>query len=402
MGTKEGAGFMINIHLYPSPFLNESRILREAGSLSRLALFDRIDLVGIGQEGLRCVESVQDDIRIVRLARRRSGGLIGKVAGTAGWSHAVYQRYRNEQLACINCHSVAVMPLAVMLMRSTGAKLVYDAHELETETNGLGGVRQYLTRQVERALIRHADQCIFVGRAIEQWYVRHYGLRNTTVLYNCPPRRQVKPTDYFRQTYSIAPDLPIFLYQGVIGEGRGLRMLLEAFSALAGRAALVVMGYGALADWFAGQAARHGGIHYHPAVPPDRLLEYTAAADFGLSVIEGKSLSYEYCMPNKLFEYVMARKPVLVSPTREQSEFVRTHAIGEVAADTSPAAIQEAVLRLLARDPAALQEALARTADEYCWERQEAKLEAVYDALGFRPRPARRINPRENQHDLCN
>ena len=39
---------MINIHLYPSPFLNESRILREACSLSRLALFDRIGL----REGL--------------------------------------------------------------------------------------------------------------------------------------------------------------------------------------------------------------------------------------------------------------------------------------------------------------------------------------------------------------
>lgn len=393
---------MINIHLYPSPFLNESRILREAGSLSKLALFDRIDLVGVGQEGLRCVENIQDDMRIVRLGRRRSGGLIGKVAGTGGWSHAVYQRYRKEKIACINCHSVATLPLAVMLMRSTGAKLVYDAHELETETNGLGGVRQYLTRQVERALIRHADQCIFVGRAIEQWYVRQYGLRNTTVLYNCPPRQQVKPTDHFRKAYSIAPDMPIFLYQGVIGEGRGLRLLVEAFSALAGRAVLVVMGYGVLADWFAEQVARHGGIYYHPAVPPDRLLEYTAAADFGLSVIEGTSLSYDYCMPNKLFEYVMARKPVLVSPTQEQSEFVRAHEIGEVARDTSAAAIQEAVLRLLARDPVALQDALARTGDEYCWEGQEAKLEAVYlDALGFRPGSARRLNQREDHHDLC-
>lgn len=393
---------MINIHLYPSAFQNESRILREARSLSNLALFDRIDLVGVGQEGLRGIEPVQDDVRIVRLQRRSGGGLVGKVAGTGGWSHAVYQRYRKEKLACVNCHSVAMLPLAVMLMRASGAKLVYDAHELETETNGLGGVRQYLTRQVERALIGRADHCIFVGRAIEQWYAQRYGLRNTTVLYNCPPRRHVAPTDYFRRTYSIAPHVPVFLYQGVIGEGRGLRLLVEAFSALAGRAALVVMGYGALAGWFAEEAARHAGIHYHPAVPPERLLEYTAAADFGLSVIEGTSLSYEYCMPNKLFEYVMARKPVLVSPTREQSEFVRSHAIGEVAAETSPAAIRDAVLRLLARDQAALQSALARTAEEYCWEGQESKLEAVYrNALGFRPRPAH-VNQREDRHDLCN
>ena len=53
---------MINVHLYPSAFLNESRILREADSLSRLTLFERIDLVGIGQEGLAPVEDVKNDI----------------------------------------------------------------------------------------------------------------------------------------------------------------------------------------------------------------------------------------------------------------------------------------------------------------------------------------------------
>lgn len=395
---------MINIHLYPSPFLTESRILREAGSLSRLGLFERIELVGVGQEQLPGSERVQEDIRIVRLARRGAGGsMLGKIGATGAWSRAVYERYRKQRIACINCHSVSTLPLAVMLKRATGAKLVYDAHELETETNGLRGVRKYLTKQVERALIRHADHCIFVGAAIEEWYVREYGLGNTTVLYNCPPRQEIVHTDHFRKTYAIPADKPIFLYQGVIGEGRGIRILLEAFAGLADRAHLVVMGYGLLAAWFAEQAARHASIHYHPAVPPDRLLAHTGAADFGLSVIEGSSLSYEYCMPNKLFEYVMAKRPVLVSPTREQREFVQRHAIGEVASDSSVAAIQQAVVRLLERAPAGLRSALERTRNEYCWESQEAKLEAAYlGALGFRARANHRFQQRVTKHDLCN
>ena len=65
-------------------------------------------------------------------------------------------------------------------------------------------------------------------------------------------------------------------------------------------------------------------------------------------------MSYEYCMPNKLFEYVMARKPVLVSPTLEQRNFVETHGIGEVADTLTPGAVRIAVLRLLARTPASL------------------------------------------------
>lgn len=380
---------MINIHLYPSPFLNESRILREAGSLARLGLFDRIDLIGVRQEGLPVIENVQDGIRILRIGQRDDSrsSMAGKIGGTASWSHAIFQKYRKEPIACINCHSVATLPLGAMLKRATGAKLIYDAHELETEANGLRGTRKYLAKQVERALIRHADHCIFVGSAIEEWYVREYGLGNTTVLYNCPPRQDIQQIDYFRETFAIPRNKPIFLYQGVIGEGRGIRILVEAFSGLADQAALVVMGYGPLTDWFIVQAARHENIHYHSAVPPSRLLAYTSAADYGLSVIEATSMSYEYCMPNKLFEYVMAKKPILVSPTLEQRDFVQRHGIGEVASNTSPEAVQKAALRLLDRTPASLQTALNRTREEYCWERQEAKLEAIYlEALGFRPR----------------
>lgn len=392
---------MINIHLYPSVFLNESRILREAGSLARMKLFDRIDLVGLGEDGLQPTEELQKNLRIVRLSQRWGSGLVGKVTRTAAWSRIVYRMYRDQQLGCINCHSVATLPLGVVLSRKTGASLVYDAHELETETNGLSGIRKLLTKLVERTLIRQANHCIFVGEEIEKWYVKKYGLNHTTVLYNCPPRRQTKPTDYFRQTFSIQSSVPIFLYQGFIGEGRGIRNLAEAFAGLDGRAALVVMGYGPLSDWIIEQSRRYPNIHYHPAVQPDSLLEFTAAADFGVSVIESTSLSYEYCMPNKLFEYIMANKPVLVSPTREQSKFVHSRGIGAVARDSSPAALRDAVLSLLEHDLPTLRNALARTADEYCWEGQEEKLRSVYiDSLNMRTLHGTANSPPEVQHDL--
>jgi glycosyltransferase involved in cell wall biosynthesis len=292
-----------------------------------------------------------------------------------------------EDLACINCHSVTTLPLAVMLKRATGAKLIYDPHELETEANGLHGARKLGTKQVERALIHGADHYIFVGQAIEDWYRQEYGLRNTTVLYNCPVSTEVPQSDHFRTVFGIPGDKPIFLYQGLLGKGRGLEILVKAFSEIRERAALVIMGYGPLEEWVAGQAKEFANIHFHPAVPPDQLLAYTAAADFGLSVIEATSMSYEYCMPNKLFEYVMARKPVLVSPTIEQRHFVETQGVGEAAASITPEAVRQGALRLLERGPATFAAALNRARAEFCWERQESKLEAAYlHALGFRPR----------------
>ena len=60
------------------------------------------------------------------------------------------------------------------------------------------------------------------------------------------------------------------------------------------------------------------------------LINYTAAADVGLSLIENISLSYYYALPNKLFEYIMAEVPVVVSNLPQMAEVVKEYKIGDV------------------------------------------------------------------------
>jgi len=373
---------MINIHLYPSVFLNESRVLREAETLDSLGIFDRIDLVGAGSNGLPKKEPVVGKVSILRLDQRdRLSGLVSKALFMFRWSLSVFRLYRKASVSCINCHSLSTLPVGVLLKRITGAKLVYDAHELETEASGLTGIRKYISKKVERWLIGYVDYSIFVGNLIRVWYKAAYGLVNTEVIYNCPRLREVPCSDYFHHKYGIPRELPIFIYQGVISEGRGVASMVEAFSSLKDTAVLVVMGYGPLEDWIRTKADQYDNIFYHPAVPPNELLSYTGAADYGLSIIESTALSYEYCMPNKLFEYAMARKPMVVSPTREQKEFVERQKIGVVVENTSPASIKAGVIRILSVGHQALQDALESTVREYNWEAQEARLKRIYEDL---------------------
>ena len=145
----------VNLHLYPSPMTHESRILKETDAVSSFAVFDRIFLVGTIGAGLPDTESIGKRREVVRLSRAAPAWLpafAGKVLGVAGWSMRVFRRFALEPVTCINCHSLSVLPLSVALKWRTGARLVYDTHELETETNGLGGLRKTIAKVLERLL----------------------------------------------------------------------------------------------------------------------------------------------------------------------------------------------------------------------------------------------------------
>ena len=88
-------------------------------------------------------------------------------------------------------------------------------------------------------------------------------------------------------------------------------------------------------------------------------------------------------LPNKLFEYLHAGLPMVVSDSPQMAAFVREHQLGEVASVDDPAAWAEAIRRVLA-DPARYgggskgREQLRR---EWSWEAQERVLLELYGRL---------------------
>jgi hypothetical protein len=60
----------------------------------------------------------------------------------------------------------------------------------------------------------------------------------------------------------------------------------------------------------------------------------TSSADYGLNITENTCLSRYYALPNKIFEYVMARIPIIVSNDYERGRFVKENQIGFVVENT--------------------------------------------------------------------
>lgn len=377
----------MNIHIYPSIFANESRILKIVRTLKHRAVFTQVRVLALWKEGLPRHEVLEDGVDVLRVEPLFCGsrnGTVGRLLKVVGWYFGVLWALWGMKVSCFNCHSLPVLPLSILVKWWKRCVLVYEPHELETETAGLRGKRQWLARLVERLLIGRADSVCVVNRSIADWYLAHYRLKSVSVARNVPYRSEAEPlrTGLLRKAVGLGDDAQLFLYQGLLAPGRGVDLLIKAFSALSPDKHLVFMGYGELEGRIREAAAQHANIHFMPAVPPSQVKDYTVDADVGIALIENVCLSYYLCLPNKLFEYVACGVPAVVSDFPEMARFVDEYDCGW---KTAPVAqdLRQLMQGLTAGELAAKRANTRDASRLYCWEEEEKTLLAMYQALGF-------------------
>ena len=382
----------MNVHLYPSVLKNETRILKIACSLRKHTVFNEVNLVGRYAYGLPVYEDLGNNIHLYRLAPLFVGrfeGAIGKVLRTICWYLAVLWWIRSRSVDCLNCHSLPVLPLSVLIKWCKSCKLIYDIHELETETHATRGIRKRFAKWTERILIGRADAVCVVNRSIADWYEKSYGITRPCIVYNLPYRmtEALRPTGMLRRSIGLeSTNAMLFIYQGLISPGRGIEMLIDVFAGIGGSKHLVCMGYGSLENLVLEAERAYANIHFIPAVAPDLIMKYTADADIGLSLIENTCLSYYLCAPNKLYEYAVSGLAAIVSDFPEMSGFVDTFDCGwKISPNVNTLrslfeSIDEETLNVKRQNA-------VRAGTQYCWENEEAELLRMYENLGLsRPR----------------
>lgn len=372
-----------NLHIYPSTFTNETRILKETSSIARREIFDRIDIIAIGDNHLPAREQLDECRRLWRvplIASRLGRSVAAKVIRHVEWMLRILLSLLGRSVSCVNCHSLAVLPLGVVIKLLWRARLIYDTHELETESASVSGIRKRLAKIVERGLIRYCDSVIVVGDSIAEWYRDAYGLSNVFIVRNKPElsiAHQPNERNLLKETLKLEPGDRLFLYQGILERGRGLEILLDAFEEGDPQNHLVVMGYGSWEPLVRERAERFPNIHFHSAVSPQELGKYTVCADVGLCLIEDCCLSYRYCLPNKLFEYLAAGLPTIISNLPDMARVIDNFQCGWIVEPNSESVA--AVVNGITPEVLAEKATAARSSrQEFTWEEEERTLIAVY------------------------
>ena len=363
-----------NLHITLTLFRNETRILKETTSLVRSGLVPRVYIVALHEEGLREEEEIDNARSVWRVrlkSRKWPRNLAVQLLKYIEFCVRVIWYARMRKITLITIHSLALLPLGVFLKWPCRAKLVYDAHELETETYGLCGLRQVIARHVERILIKCVDLVIVVSDGINEWYRDKYGLSNIVTVLNCPEFQEPQRTQRLHHELNIPKGKKIVIYQGGLIEGRGIEQLLKAFADCDDdKHVLVLMGYGELEPLTKEYADSHSNIYFQKAVAPEVVLQYTASADVGISYIDNPSLNDHFCLPNKLFEYIMAGLPAIVNNAPEQQRVVNENQIGIVLNELTAQSLRCALEDLDHMNSGNLSNNLKRAAELFSWDNQ--------------------------------
>ncbi len=379
--TSDHSKIRLNLHIYPSYFTNESRIMRESQAIIQLAIAEKVVLVGLWKEGLPEREEISDSISLHRLKT-----MVGK-RGNSRWSNVftllsffmvLFRLTLRIKPQVINIHSLTLLPFGVLLKLVSRSYLIYDAHELETETHASHGIRKRVAQILERFFIKFVDHTIVVSHSIETWYTHAYKLKEITTIKNIPQTTSVNKIRSTKSILGLEETSQLYIYVGLLSGGRGIELLLNAFKNLQGSSKhLLFLGYG---DLVAKVKSNLGpNIHYLSAVPPHEVLEYVAGADVGLSIIEKSCLSYYYSLPNKVFEYMAAGVPFICSDFPDvKSEFEQFGVCWFVQSEKE---MVELVSTLSSEEIKKRKSIVYQNRNNWTWNQEKKKLKGVYSSL---------------------
>jgi glycosyltransferase involved in cell wall biosynthesis len=291
-------------------------------------------------------------------------------------------------------HMLGVAARATARARAAGRRCtwVYDSHEW------VAGLSQYGSRTKriiaawadhEAEFIRRADRVITVSPPLAGALQQRYDLPALpAVVLNIPPDdASAEAVLGIREVVGLDPSVPLAVYSGGVQAARGVQTAVAALPHMpeVHLAVVAVPHTRTTAVQRLAESARSLGVadrlHLLEPVPPHEVSSFLATADVGLIPLLHYG-SHEMALTNKLFEYLHAGIPVVVSDCQAQAEFVREHGTGTVHRAEDPVDLARAVREALARND----ELRAASSDEallarYSWEGQEPTLVEVYAGL---------------------
>lgn len=203
--------------------------------------------------------------------------------------------------------------------------LIYDSHELFTEIPELINrpLKRMIWKITERIFIKKTSYVFTVSEGVANELYRRYKVK-PIVIRNVPQKREIE---------AFKDKRPTLIYQGSLNIGRGIELAIDMMNYLTCYR-LIIVGSGDIEIDLRKRMLDQNlfdRVEFAGRMNPEDLYKVTSTAWLGLSLEEDMGLNYRYALPNKIFDYISAQVPVLVSNLPEMQKIVDNYGVGIVA-----------------------------------------------------------------------
>ncbi|MCL2654222.1 MAG: glycosyltransferase [Coriobacteriia bacterium] len=293
----------------------------------------------------------------------------------------ILQAVRGRAFDVIHANDFDMLATGARLARRSGAKLVYDSHEIYLAPGRLDRDESQMEvlRASERRLIREVSGFITVNPTIADYLTQQYGPPvEPVVIYNGATHcvDQAQPAQY--------PLRVLFL--GTFERYFNFARLIPQMTAFRDKLTLTLQGFD-----------RDGGVQraieesesgdfitIRPPVDTTRIVDSIAEFDLGLNNIFPRTLNEVMCSPNKFFDYLSAGLGTVVA---QQETFltsvVEETGCGFVYDQKEPEDLLEALAYLVEHpdEVTAMKRNALAVAPRFSWDAQKKKLVELYQGL---------------------
>ena len=265
-------------------------------------------------------------------------------------------------------------------------KLVYDSHELFTEIPELIDRPriQKVWLGIEKYIFPKLKNVYTVNNSIASIYNEKYNVE-VSIVKNIAPILKNKTIDIDLSDKTKGNQKMLILQGAGINIDRGAEEAVEMMQYLE-NTILYIIGSGDVFETLKELVTKFHlkeKVFIKDKMPYAELMEYTKIADLGLSLDKGTNLNYEFSLPNKVFDYIQAEIPLLVSNRKEIADLVTKNKIGLVIESHNPKELANKVKEMFSniRQYEIWKENLSIISSEYCWENESLKLKTIFKNL---------------------
>ncbi len=303
------------------------------------------------------------------------------LAATTSLFHG-FDTVQRFQPDVIHAHDLNTLLPAVLMARKCGARVIYDSHEIFSEVGSFAGFYRRSLRILEKRLLKNVDVVITVSEGIADLLAERYQIEHPYVVLNTPDVIPIRPV--------LRQDQPVNLvYHGGISQGRGLELLVHAFSLLPSSypARLTIRGFGLLKpklEAIVEATQSKNKIVFAEPVPMDQVVSAASEADIGVIPFLPVNLNNILAMPNKLFEYLAAGLGIWsTADLVEVKRMVHHYKCGGTYNLNEPENVMQQLVQFIDSTTIAdlRRNAYKATINRFNWSKQEEILYEIYEQI---------------------